>query len=188
MSAYYQTRIPKGATKVFNGIMFDVHQWQQELFDGSTTTFEMAKKRDGVSVVAIKDDKIIILHEEQPTRPPFWSTPGGHLDSHDESPFDAAERELLEETGMKFGTLKLVAVEFAGNSKLEWYAYRFVATDFISQQEPRPEAGERIVVHEMSYDEVKQMSTNNPFASQWVFQHTDSIEDILGLRAIEKIQ
>ncbi len=33
--------IPDHATCVFRGMLFDVYQWQQEMFDGSIETFEM---------------------------------------------------------------------------------------------------------------------------------------------------
>ncbi|HEX4662419.1 MAG TPA: NUDIX domain-containing protein, partial [Candidatus Saccharimonadales bacterium] len=159
---YYQTRIPPTAQRVFSGIIFDIYQWQQKVFDGSFATFEMAKKLDGVSVVAIKNGKIVMLHEEQPLRDPYWATPGGHMERTDRSPFEAIARELLEETGMTFKSVKLVIVEFIGNTKLEWYAYRFVASDFVSQVAPRPEAGERIVIHEMTFDEACKVSLHNP--------------------------
>lgn len=181
VKGYYQSRIPAHAEKVFQGIFFDVYQWPQQVFDGSTTTFEMAKKLDGVSVLAIKDDKIIMLEEEQPRRKPFWATPGGHMERSDNSPLEAAQRELCEETGMTFKTWKLVAIEYIGNTKLEWNAFRFVATDLISQAEARPEAGERIIVHELSYEDARNHSLENPFASQSVFARTHSLDDVLKL-------
>lgn len=181
MKDYYQSRIPADAERVFQGIFFDIYHWQQELFNGKFTTFEMAKKLDAVSVLAIKHDKIIMLHEEQPRRKPFWATPGGHMERYDSSPLVAAQRELLEETGMTFKTWRLVAIEYIGNTKLEWNAFRFVATDFVSQVEARPEAGERIVVHELDYETARNHSIENPFASQSVFARTHSLEDILRL-------
>ena len=32
--------VPDGATRVFQGEIFGVYQWPQQLFDGSTDTFE----------------------------------------------------------------------------------------------------------------------------------------------------
>lgn len=35
--------IPSFAKKVFKGIMFDVYQWQQKMFEGKLETFEKMK-------------------------------------------------------------------------------------------------------------------------------------------------
>ncbi len=37
-------KIPPNAKRVFKGIIFDVYQWQQKMFDGSKETFEMLKR------------------------------------------------------------------------------------------------------------------------------------------------
>ena len=59
--------IPDNASCVFRGVLFDVYQWQQKMFDGSHGTFEMLRRPDTIAVVAIDDDgKIIACHEEQP--------------------------------------------------------------------------------------------------------------------------
>jgi hypothetical protein len=50
--------IPKQAQRVFKGQIFDVYQWPQKLFDGSTQTFEMLKRPDTLTVLAIKNDKL----------------------------------------------------------------------------------------------------------------------------------
>ncbi len=55
-------KIPKHAKKVFNGIIFEVWQWKQKLFDGSLTTFEMLKRQDTVKAVCITpENKILII-------------------------------------------------------------------------------------------------------------------------------
>jgi hypothetical protein len=43
-----------------------VWQWQQEMFDGSFQTFEIAKRFDGVQAVWIDGDRIILPKELQP--------------------------------------------------------------------------------------------------------------------------
>ena len=58
--------LPAQAQRVFKGVIFDVYQWQQEMFDGTTETFEMLKRPDTVEVIAIKDDKLVVVHEQQP--------------------------------------------------------------------------------------------------------------------------
>ena len=91
--------IPPDAKKVFKGIIFDVYQWEQQLFDGTTATFEKLKRDDNAIVIPVTSDKkIITLEQEQPARLPFLSFPGGKVEDG-EDPAAGAKRELREETG-----------------------------------------------------------------------------------------
>jgi ADP-ribose pyrophosphatase len=92
-------KIPPNAKKVFTGIISDIYQWEQELFDGTTTTFERIRFKDGAFVIATVGEKVIITHQEQPAHTPFIGLPGGGFDTYDEDPLECAKRELLEETG-----------------------------------------------------------------------------------------
>lgn len=59
--------IPDHAQLVFTGKTFDVYQWEQEMFDGSTKTFEKLRRNHSIDIVAVdQDKKIYILEEEQP--------------------------------------------------------------------------------------------------------------------------
>ena len=60
-------KIPPHATCVFQGILFDVYQWQQEMFDGSFRTFEKIRRRTiGAQVIATRGDRIFYSQEQQP--------------------------------------------------------------------------------------------------------------------------
>jgi len=184
---YYKSMIPPDASKVFEGVAHDVYHWQQKVYDGSFATFEVVKRDDAATVVAIKDDRIVMLREEQPNHSgPYWATPQGHLEKG-ESPTQAAARELLEETGMVFKTLKLVRLDFIGNHRLEWYSFRFVATDFVSQIAPKPEAGERIVVHEVDFATAQEYAKDNVFASPSVLLSVSSLEELRALPEVKPI-
>lgn len=144
--------VPANAKQVFKGVIFDVYQWQQELFDGSLATFEMLKRPDTVLVIAIKDDKIVVQKESQPYYGESLDIPGGRHDVPTEDEFDCAKRELLEETGMVFANWKLVEA-YQQAHKIEAFVYVFVATDFVRQQASKPDAGEKISVKLLSFDE-----------------------------------
>lgn len=51
-------KIPINARRVFKGIIFDVYQWEQKMFDGNFKTFEMLKRPNTVEIIAIRDNKI----------------------------------------------------------------------------------------------------------------------------------
>src|SRR3989339_514601 len=90
--------IPKNAKKVFKGVIFDVYQWEQEMFDGTKVIFEKAKRiLDNVTIFAVlPDGKILLTEQEQPGKAPFVGAVGGRVEE-DEDVLTAAKREPLEE-------------------------------------------------------------------------------------------
>lgn len=94
--------IPDAANRVFKGVVYDVYQWEQELFDGSHATFEMLKRPDTASVLPVVDNKVVILNEEQSHRGFKITFPSGRVDPADTSMLETAQRETFEETGYRF--------------------------------------------------------------------------------------
>lgn len=137
--------IPKSAHKVYTGEIFDVYQWQQELFDGTSTTFEMLKRPDTAIVIGIRDGKLLLLQETQPHRHSVFHFPGGRARSTDESILEAAKRELKEETGYSFSHWQLIHVSQPAN-KIEWFVSWFIASGFIGQTKQELDGGEHIEV------------------------------------------
>lgn len=147
--------IPKEAKLVFKGVIFDVYQWQQEMFDGSFETFEMLKRPDSVRVLAIHGDKIVTIHEEQPSgivRP--VGIPQGRVDPSDASPHAAIQRELKEETGLEFANWQLLQV-YQPEPKIEWFSYAYVAQNKVNQVEPIQDGGEKITLGLSDFEEVR---------------------------------
>lgn len=178
------TRLPDHAKKVFGGIAYDIYQWEQELFDGSITTFEMAKHADAVSVIPIINDKIVIIHESQPRDEERIGFPGGVMDAG-ETPLQTAQRELLEETGMRFKTFKLVAIDDMGGTKMDWWIYRYVATDLIGQVEPKQDPGEKITSEIVSFERAKELSVGNKFMSLSVMDNVTTLDELRAMDTIE---
>lgn len=146
-------KIPPHAKKAFAGVLFDVYQWEQELFDGTKATFEKLRRQDTVSVIATTSDrKILLINDEQPGRDAVITFPGGRLDPG-EDPETAAKRELLEETGYESRELVLWKA-YQPVSKLDWAFYIFVARGVQKVTEPHLDAGERISMWEADLNEV----------------------------------
>lgn len=173
--------VPENATRVFKGIIYDVYHWEQTLFDGTTTTFEMLKRPDTVKVIAVKDNKIVVLEQKQPNQGLFYDIPGGIHDRDEEDELEAVKRELLEETGLTFQTWKLLNIVQPHN-KIEQFVYMFLATDFITQQSQQLDAGEKISIDFMSFEDAKERlsSSKGRFLPKEI-ERANSLNDLLGL-------
>jgi len=145
-------KIPSHATCVFKGKIFDVYQWEQEMFDGSKKTFEALKRPNTVLVIPLLEDgKIVYAKQEQPGRPPFISLFGGRADEG-EQPLETAKRELLEETGLVSDDWQPLR-EFPFPGKIEWSVFYFVARNCRKEAEPELDpGGEKIEVQTTSLD------------------------------------
>jgi ADP-ribose pyrophosphatase len=144
--------VPDTATQVFKGITFSVYQWPQELYDGSTATFERIKRPDSAGVIAISPDhKIILTYQEQPLHKPFWGLLGGVVDPG-EQPLESAKRELKEEGGFAAPVWK-EWFSFRPSVRIEWTIHLFIAQQVTKVIEPHPEPGEKITIHELTFEE-----------------------------------
>jgi ADP-ribose pyrophosphatase len=145
-------KLPKDAKRVFNGIIFDVFHWEQKMFDETFQTFEMLKRPDTVSVIPIDSDgKLIISNEEQPGRPAQVGLIGGRVDKGEE-PLEAAKRELLEESGYTAKDFQLW-IKTTPLEKVEWSTYIFIARNIEKVQEQKLEAGEKIKLLKVTFDD-----------------------------------
>ena len=91
--------IPDNDKKIFGGVLFDVYQWEQELFDGTKTLFEKLKRPDTVVVFPVLDDgKIILTEQEQPGKEPFIGATGV-CSVNGVGILERAKCELLEDSG-----------------------------------------------------------------------------------------
>jgi len=159
--------IPENALKVFKGKIFDVYQWEQELYDGSKTIFEKLKRPDTVAVFPIlPDGNILLLEQEQPGTSPFFSVPGGRVDEGEDL-LSAIKRELLEETGYEAEEYILWDAQ-QPIDKIEWAVYTFIAKGLKKVSEPHPDAGEKIRVMVVSIDELIDIAINKEFSEKEV--------------------
>jgi ADP-ribose pyrophosphatase len=179
--------IPDDAKLAYEGKIFSVYQWPQALFDGSHNIFEMLKRTDTVTAICITQDKILSIKDEQPHLGPRLSFPGGRVDDSDSDTLAAAKREILEETGYSFKTWKLVKVH-QPYRKIEWFVYVYLATDELSKQEPNLDAGEKIEVMPMEFNELKELIIRGEGylgESQDIFKELASLDDLIQLNEFQ---
>jgi ADP-ribose pyrophosphatase len=165
----YQERTPRSipptAKKVFSGVLFDVYQWEQEQFDGTTRTFEMLYRRPGASVIPVLEGrKLLIEEDEQPGRGMKITFPGGQIEDG-EDPEVGARREFLEETGYSADTFTLWQ-ETKPVGKTDWKVYTYIARGCKKITEPHLDAGERIKVKEITFDELIDLAEHPRFQNK----------------------
>jgi 8-oxo-dGTP pyrophosphatase MutT (NUDIX family) len=164
--------IPDHAKKVFTGKLFNVYQWEQKMYDGSTEIFEKLERPDTVVIFPVLDSgKIVLTDQEQPGREAFIDAPSGRVDENEDI-LAAAQRELLEETGYKASEYILWKA-VSPVSKIEWVCYTFIAKGCTKVQEQEIDSGEKISLKEVTFDELLQISLDNKFRAQ------ESIRDFL---------
>jgi ADP-ribose pyrophosphatase len=157
--------MPADAKKVFEGKLFDVYQWEQELFDGSKTIFERIKRADTVvTFPVLSDGRILLLKQQQPTSGVYLSGAGGRMDEG-EDPLWSAKRELLEETGYEASEWVLWDAE-QPVGKIDWAVYVFVAKGLTKVAEPNLDAGEKIESNPVLFEEFLAMATNPLFSER----------------------
>lgn len=146
-------KIPPQAKKVFKGMIFDVYQWEQKMYDGLTHTFERIKRPDTVIVIPVtKDGKIIICDQEQPHRDkPYLSLISGRVEEN-EPPEEAAKRELLEETGFEAKDL-ILWDEHSISDKISWTIYTYIAKGCKKVAEQNLDGGEKIELKFVDFEE-----------------------------------
>jgi len=175
-----KNKIPKNAKRVFKGEIFEVYQWPQKMYDGSKEIFEMLTRPDTAQAIAVVEDKILISYQKQPdSKNIYISLPGGRLEKG-ETALNAAKREMLEETGYVARDWRLFK-KINPVGKIVWTIYTYIARDCIYWQPPKPDAGEKITVKLISFNEFLALADRPDFYEQ------DLVNYMLRARVDKKI-
>lgn len=146
-------KVPQQAKKAFQGKIFSVYQWEQEMFDGSTEIFEMIKRPNTIQIIVTQGDKILLTRQSQPHKHDYLALYGGRAEEGEE-PLVTAKRELLEESGLTSEDWELYKV-YTPYTKIDWDLYYFIARNCEKTAEPHLDAGEKIEQVAYTFDEFK---------------------------------
>lgn len=154
-------KIPSEAKLVFKGVIFDVYQWQQKMFDGSYATFEMLKRPNTIEIIATQGNKVLLSHQSQPTKLDFYSLFGGGAEENEE-PLMTAKRELLEEAGLESDDWEFLKA-YEPIHKIDWQIYLYAARNCKNVTDQKLDAGEKIETIECTFDEFIDVVKSNKY-------------------------
>lgn len=145
--------IPGNAKLVHKGIIFDVYQWEQKMYDGTTKTFELLRRPDTVVVFGVlPDGKILLMEQEQPhKKESYLGATGGRVDEGEDI-LVAAKRELLEESGYVADEFILWDAQYPVG-KIDWVVFTFIAKGLKKVAEMNLDGGEKVKLLPITFDE-----------------------------------
>lgn len=163
-------KMPDDAALVFKGKIFDVYQWQQQMYDGTYQTFEKLKRPDTVVVFGVLGDgSILLTKQEQPGKALFIGAAGGRVEEGEDVEV-AAARELLEETGYRAKEMKLWYSE-QPVSKIDWAVYIFIAKGLEKVDDQRLDAGEKITLYPVTFEEFIVTALRDEFTEREIVKY-----------------
>ncbi len=144
---------------VYEGKVVKLYKDSVELSCGQKSFREVVKHSGGVVILAFKEDKVLLVKQfRYPMKEILLELPAGKLEAG-EDPFEAAKRELEEETGYcanKWTNLGYVYTS-PGYSDEKLYLYKAEDLRFTHCH---PDEGEIIQALEYKYDDVIKMIDN----------------------------
>lgn len=149
---------------VYDGKIITVFKDEVELSTGKTSFREVVEHSGGVVIFALckKDgvEKVLMVKQfRYPLKHALLELPAGKLEKG-EDPFEAAKRELKEETGYiaeKWQDLGYVFTS-PGYSDEKLYLYKAEDLEFVGEC---PDEGEILIEYEYTIDAIKKMIKNN---------------------------
>ena len=144
---------------VFKGAIIRVAVGAFATPTGATISRDIVRHPGAVSVVPIIDDTVIMVRQYRAAIDAFLlEIPAGKRDVVDEAPELTAERELIEEIGLRPRALTLLAQFYNSAGFCDELSWVFLATDFAAgQTEAHGEEEEHMTVERIPLDQIESM-------------------------------
>ena len=149
---------------IYPGKIIRVEKWQVALPSGKTAMREIVKHNGAAAIVPVDEaGNVTLVRQHRVAVDKFtWEIPAGKLDSPQEDPFLAAQRELEEETGLQAASWRLLTRidTTAGfcNERISIY----LATG-LSQHPAHPDADEFLQLTKMPLSQAVACCMNGEF-------------------------
>jgi ADP-ribose pyrophosphatase len=152
---------PTLSTKpIFQGKIISLQVDEVRLPNGETATREIVRHPGAVAVIALIDDKMIVVEQyRKPLEKSQVEIPAGKLDAG-EDPLDAAARELEEETGYRGGSVRHVCSFYTSPGFADELLHLYIAEGLI-KGESRPDEDEFLDCEAITLEEAKQYISEN---------------------------
>lgn len=134
---------------ILSNSFFSVQQDQCKKPDGAIIDEYYIVKRPDVAVIAAFTEKmelILIRQYRHPVNSTDFELPAGHIDAKENHILEAAERELLEETGYKAEELVQISKHFASSGLMNNTVHFFIGFNAKKIQEQTLDPNEAIEV------------------------------------------
>ena len=156
---FTETAIEK--TTVFTGKIINVRVDKVRLCNGAVHTREVAEHNGGVCIVAVDDDKnvLMVTQYRYPIEQELLELPAGKLEKG-EQPLSAAARELSEETGYTAGKLIPMGKFYPTPGFCNEILHLYLATD-LKPGQTHPDEDEFITVSKINIDTLVKMIMDN---------------------------
>lgn len=139
---------------IFDGRMITLQVDTVAMPDGRTATREIVKHPGAAAVMGLLDGKLLVVEQFRKPLEKFQiEIPAGKLDPN-EDPFEAAARELEEETGYRSDKLRLVSSFYTSPGFADEKLYLYFAED-LQQGEQKPDEDEFLQVEAITLDEAE---------------------------------
>jgi len=148
----------KETTDIYENPWISVHEDQVIQPDGKPGIYGVVHfKNKAIGVLAIEDDHIYLVGQYRyPLKSYSWEIPEGGC-PEDEDPLDAAQRELLEEAGVKASSWQELGRAHLSNSVSDEEAIFYLATG-LTKGEPQPDGCEELAVKRVPFAEALEMT------------------------------
>lgn len=147
--------------KIYDGYVVNVRLDTVLMPDGKTAMRDIVEHPGGVGIVAITDDREILLVKQfrKPIEKAIYEIPAGKLDKNEE-PLICGLRELEEETGYKCRELKYLGFMYPSPGFTDEITHVYF-TDSLYLGEAHPDDDEFLDVEKVKFDKAVDMVMNN---------------------------